>query len=151
METLFFKNIISHFTSEVVESKETDLHVSWKLLHCIDIPSDSGNKTNFPTSIKLEGQEVYRNHQPVNSIRKELKFIQCPINIINIINCCYQRIHSCQYSPAISKLGFKYKSHSPKEILHQSVPNKAQFFWEDCAPPPPAYIRPKREDSNIRI
>ena len=148
---MFFKNIISGFISEVVESKETDLHVLWKLLHCIGIPSDSGNKTSIPASIKLKGQGVYRNHQPVNSICKELKFIQCPINIINIINCCYQRNEFCQHSPAISKLRFKYKSHSPKEILHQSVPRKARFFWEACAPPPPTFVRPKRGDINIRI
>ena len=39
VESLFFKEIKSHFINKVVENEETYLHIMWKLIHCIDLPS----------------------------------------------------------------------------------------------------------------
>lgn len=63
-------------------------------------------------------------HQPINSICEELKFIQRAINVIDIVNGCYQHIDFRQHSPTVSKLRLKYHPHSPHKILHQPVPNK---------------------------
>jgi len=39
VESLFVKGIKSHFINKVVDSEETYLHIIWKLIHCIDVPS----------------------------------------------------------------------------------------------------------------
>ena len=44
VRTFFLKNIVCHFINRVEESKETYLHIFWKLIHCIDIPSEHANK-----------------------------------------------------------------------------------------------------------
>ena len=44
MESLFFKGIKSHFINKVVDSEETYPHIIWKLIHCIDLPSEVTNK-----------------------------------------------------------------------------------------------------------
>ena len=141
--TLLLKKVISHFIGGVVESKETYLHIFWKLIHCIDIPSEHIWKQNIWGFIMrlCWGYHVYiYSHQPVNSICKEFKFLQCSINIINIIYCCYHCIYFRQHSPTISKLRLKYHPHGPQEILHQPVPRKAQLFSKTCASPPPIKI-----------
>ena len=44
MESLFLKGIKSHFINKVVDSEETYLHIIWKLIHCIDLPSEVTQK-----------------------------------------------------------------------------------------------------------
>ena len=44
VESLFLKGIKSHFINKVVENEETYLHIIWKPIHCIDLPSEVTNK-----------------------------------------------------------------------------------------------------------
>lgn len=107
-------------------------------------PWDNGENRHQATTKKKEKKKKKRRlccYLLLDSICKELELLQCSIDIINIINCCYQRKDLGVCSPASPKLRLKIKTSGPEIVLHQPIPYEMELVTDKTKVSPPPKIQ----------